>query len=297
MANEIEPGHRYVSLHLVAALIELGRASDALPIAEQSLREVEAVGSQGCELGLHCEARARVALALGDGSGFIGFAQRCEREYRRGRNRALRARFERLLECGRDAGLLPHAAPQEGWTAPPRRGEVSSPPSRGAVATSSEASSATMLLQTVSERLAGCRNNSERATELAKLVLEATRAQQCLLFTVIDGGLRFYAAQPPQRASAALTAALERHLHAQLQSDDTLTAVVEPIGGALETGSDEHLEPLLLQTRRLDQTQVVGIAALRYGATRYELPNRALLAAVAEALLDDDQADCVTRVD
>jgi hypothetical protein len=297
IAHEVEPGHRYVGLQLIPALIELGRASEALPISEQSLREVEALGSQGCELGMHCEARARVALALGDAAGFSDYAERCEREYRRGRNRALRARYERLLERGRARGLGRPGAAQDAWSAPPRPIDSSLPITRtGGVVTT--ASSSTLLLQSVSERLAACEGAGERARELAKLVLEATRAEGCLLFAVMGGGLRFIAAHPAQRASAALIASLERHLHAQLQSDDTLTAVVEPerllgVGGR----PDEALEPLLLQTRRHDQRQVVGLAALRYGAARYELPDRGLLAAVAEALLDDDQADCVTRVD
>ena len=42
---------------------------------------------------------------------------------------------------------------------------------------------------------------------------------------------------------------------------------------------------------------LAGTAALRFGATRYEPPDAHLLGAVAAALLDDDSADVVTRID
>jgi len=283
LEHGIEPGHRYVAQHLIGALLELGRAQDALPLAERALREVEATGAQGCMLGLQYEARARVALALGDRPGFADYAERCGREYQRGRNRALRSRFEALMERGRADGLapqLPSLRPGVSRSAVPSSRDTSAPPST----------------QTVHERLAGCIGSAERNAMLAKLVLEATGGDAVLLFALYDGGLRSIAASPEQKPTPALIAVLDRHVRAELARDDTPTVVLAAGDRALERVGSGSFEPILLQARRDEQLLVAGLAAVRYGTASFELPNRALLDAVVAALLDDDEADCVTRV-
>ncbi|HMI90113.1 MAG TPA: protein kinase, partial [Polyangiales bacterium] len=226
----IEPGHRYVAQHLIAALLELGRAQEALPLCERALREVEATGAQGCMLGLQYEARARVALALGDRAGFADYAEHCGREYQRGRNGALRARFDALMDQGRSSGLLPNLS------RPPLRSDFA----RTGSAASTRDVSAT---QTAHERLAGCIGSAERNAMLAKLVLEATGGDAVLLFALYEGGLRLIAASPEQKPTRALVAALERYVRAQLAQEDTPTVVLAAGERAFELVGGGSFEP------------------------------------------------------
>jgi hypothetical protein len=79
------------------ALVKLGRLEEAARLADRCLAEAEARGTRGLVLGSRLETRARVALAAGDEDGFVEYSERCAQEYKRGRNRALTARYERLM--------------------------------------------------------------------------------------------------------------------------------------------------------------------------------------------------------
>jgi hypothetical protein len=108
--------------------------------------------------------------------------------------------------------------------------------------------------------------------------------------------LRSIAADPERKPPPGLVAALERHVRAELAHDAMPTVVLDADDRALARRGRGSYEPVLLQTRRDEQVLVAGVAAVGYGALRFDLPNRALLEVVAAALLDDDEADCITRV-
>ena len=293
----IDPGNRFVVPHLVTALCALGRHERARLLAERSVKEEDDEGGAGAQLVVQLEACARAALGLGDGPRLRELAERCTYELRHGPNRALRARLLRLYDEARARGLgafvpEPDAGPALASAAP------TSVQSSGTAATLPRTSS---LAPSAFERLANCIGSDERQLELARLVLDATGAEQCWLFALAGGGLELVAATPERDAPASLAALLERHLRAQLQNDDTMTAVLADdelpttSGGGSGVTRSGPPELLSLQLERDGQNVVVGAAALRFGATRNPTPDRAALEAVASALLDDHNADCVTR--
>jgi len=83
---------------LALSLTRAGRAAEGLPLIESAIATFEAPGRSGIVLGVAYEARARIALAMDDAIAFEHAAKCCAREYGRGKNATLAARFSRLME-------------------------------------------------------------------------------------------------------------------------------------------------------------------------------------------------------
>jgi hypothetical protein len=83
---------------LALSLTRTGRAAEALPLIESAIASLEAPGRSAIVLGVAYEARARIALAMDDAIAFERAAKCCAREYGRGKNATLAARFSRLME-------------------------------------------------------------------------------------------------------------------------------------------------------------------------------------------------------
>jgi tetratricopeptide (TPR) repeat protein len=103
--ERFEPNHRIVALPLIEAFLAADHVEQAEQLAERCIAEIEAAGVTGLLRGAAYEARARVAIARGDGAAFERCAECCAALYQHGHNRALRAKYERLLRDAQQAGL------------------------------------------------------------------------------------------------------------------------------------------------------------------------------------------------
>ena len=79
-----------------------------------AIEELLKLGSSGLHLGLAYETRARVAGRARDEQAFERFAQLCAEQYRLSENRALCARYDRLVERGQGGGAGRPRGPARG---------------------------------------------------------------------------------------------------------------------------------------------------------------------------------------
>ena len=97
-------GTRWVTT-IACAEIKLGDYESARRRLEATTHELEAMDWEGLWSAPAYEARARLAIATGDATEFEYYAMLCKRHYRVDQSAPLAARYERLLQTARDAGL------------------------------------------------------------------------------------------------------------------------------------------------------------------------------------------------
>ncbi|HKP58403.1 MAG TPA: serine/threonine-protein kinase, partial [Polyangiales bacterium] len=104
-ALNIALGAQEISRGLALAEAELGLTQQAAARMQAVLDEQLALGVSGVQLGATYEARARVAISAGDLPSVEQYARLAGDEYRYGNDSMLGARYERLLEAAKQAGL------------------------------------------------------------------------------------------------------------------------------------------------------------------------------------------------
>ncbi len=116
-AEREEIGHDRGLIEMPLALLQAGAGEGGAAVrnAEAAIERFQALGATGLNLGLAYEARAHVAILMGDREGFAKYAQLCAERYQTGRNPALTAKYEKLVQQARRSKLgvsdgLAHAA-------------------------------------------------------------------------------------------------------------------------------------------------------------------------------------------
>jgi hypothetical protein len=84
----------------------LGQTESALAHVDQAIELLSLDDGGGVQLGGAYEARARIALRMGDEAAFVRAADACERQYRLGGQRTLLARHKKLITAARKTGLI-----------------------------------------------------------------------------------------------------------------------------------------------------------------------------------------------
>lgn len=92
-----------IALALVQA--KLGEYESAIGQLETAANQFKAIGITGLNLGIVYETRARVAVLMHDDEGFRTYAKRCSEQYRTGNNRALAAKYHKLMQEARQAKI------------------------------------------------------------------------------------------------------------------------------------------------------------------------------------------------
>jgi hypothetical protein len=153
----------YVRMPLAVAHARLGAAADASRHCDVVDEVFRALETRGMNLGLACEARARVALELGDPEGFARHAATLAGHFRGTTSPALEAKYQRLMrEAQRKA------------------------PARGTDGASSVAEDEG---ETVVHALEGCTTPQQRVARALALLLERSGASKGVLLTSDDGQL------------------------------------------------------------------------------------------------------------
>lgn len=266
------------------ALVRSGNADEALGLCDQAVTELESEGVRGLWLGSMYEARAFVAIARGDDSGFERDAARCAAEYRRGRNSTLVANYERLIrEAARRAMRVPerlvHAAERN----------------PGSTTTRHELGAA---WESIAMRLAACRDAAERA-ECALATLMEHSGADAGYFYVIQGGRPVRAAAiPPDRiVPERLDAFIDAFMSDREEASDATKSLLhgetllEEGGRASEIATEAGVMfPVALTSRRASGPSVVAIAVLRLTTGARPL-GEGLLDALARSLVEHRDVD------
>jgi len=163
-------------LERVLALSEgkLGRADAAVARLDALIAQQRGQGTTGLRIGLSYEARARVALWIGDAAGFEQFAHLTAQEYRHGARSPLGARYERLLNEAKRMGV---------------RGGQALSELVGSSVLSSHMLMTQDLLTIVARNMTGKSGTSERAEAALTLLCASRNATAGHLFLCCDSGL------------------------------------------------------------------------------------------------------------
>jgi tetratricopeptide (TPR) repeat protein len=193
--DDLTASDHTLRMELALTLACAGQHEAALNTIDRLIQWSESIGSTGLALGMFYEARARIAIAMGDRASFESFSAQCAREYKKGRNSALSAKFARLLEDGR------------------RRGLAESDPVR----------ETTVMLEadpeteynTVSNRIIECVDGPDRARCALTMLLQSTDTYQGYLYGVEDSELTPLAGLPELRAEESLERWLQQWVRAE----------------------------------------------------------------------------------
>jgi len=268
----------HIDVPLALAEAKLGDFASACARLDAALprRANERIG--GLALGWLNEARARIALWMDDMESFERHAELCAQQYKKsGREPALAAKYERLMQEARHRGLTP-------------RSELADAMAMHTTASRSVHTAAIDAERMIAPALRACDSREQRVQRALELLARAAGALAGELFLVGPGGLELAASTCEGLSGAALVPALARLLDVSSanESDDqtVVTAALAVPGPVQSDSSPTNVWPLLLACARGGQTLVAGVAALHFSASAaVQLPLE-VAAAAAAALID-----------
>jgi hypothetical protein len=258
-------GYRRVAQAYAEALLVSNRASEAAALAESLIEAVCARGVRGLALGAVYELRARAALALRDENAFYAYCQRCATEYRTDLNPAVAARYQRLIRNARSfrndtqASFAPRC-------------------------------SANDVTARIRSRLVECEDAISRARCVLAILAENTLASEAYFYALRGAKPELVCALPEQPAPHGLQQSVEQWLQLEL-------APHESSGSQAERSVDAAaLHGVVLCSAITGMTTIAGIAALRYRDAKPKPPDAALVEALANVLLENDDVDPATCI-
>jgi hypothetical protein len=230
----------YIRMPLARALARLGARDEAIHNCQMILDGFEALGTQGMNLGLAYETRARVALELGDAEAFAHYAALVAKHFRTGKSSALAAKYERLMR---------HARRREEIAGAAAGGRVLDPGPR-------ETESVVRLLET-------CSTQEERLSGALTLLLQSTGTTEGVLLGPDDEQLVVRARIGSDDLPADVLAGAQKFWEGQCRLDD-MTAITDGSESDADSyGSDERsYHPVLLSHHVGGALALTGLALL-----------------------------------
>jgi tetratricopeptide (TPR) repeat protein len=263
----------------VMAALTSARAGDyprALQIMDAVLETALRLGRSGLALGTLYEARARIAIWMGDPAAFERFASLCGDELAKAHNPALSARFTRLLDEARQRDVAPISL----------RPEILELISGAATDTDYE---------TVESRMRECVDDNDRARCALTMLLQRMESFAGYLYGLKAGRLVLLAGLPERMPETGLDAWLDAGLQAELTAESEATATGEDEDSGSDTADSasyadadgRSFEALWLNARDAsNQPRLAGVLAFHVAPGPRTLPDRNLLAHIAAQLLD-----------
>jgi hypothetical protein len=277
-------------LELPLALVEAARGSftsacERLDAMNERRRHMQ---MQGVTLGWGYEARARVALAMGDAQSFKHNAHLCAQQYRKAEgDPSLAAKYERLIQDARNRALLEGAEIVDTLESSGADLDTTTPTVIGP--------SAAAALYAIST----CASAGERASSALRLLLDSTGAVDGQLYLIERAGLKLAAASRDdlecEDARTKWTELIEAACANRRSSDDDMPtrALRAP---ATEAGY--HCDSALLLTCvRNGKTALAGVAALRFASAESTNAPPAIGAAIADLLINAGDVEARTIPD
>jgi hypothetical protein len=294
---------RTLRMELALTLARVGQHEPALKTIDPLIATAESMGSTGLALGVFYEARARIAIAMGDRASFESSSAQCAREYKKGRNSALSAKFARLLEDGRRQGLV-EGDPASGTIEP-------------------LGSSPETEYNTVSNRIIECVDGPDRARCALTMLLQSTDTYVGYLYGVEASELTPLAGLPELRAEESLECWLQHWVRAEQelasQAPVTLgTATMSeppPLLGENDSETQgtcsldgesrnevsayysdlegRRFKAVLLVGQLETERRIAAVLALQVMSRQYGRPSDQLLSRIADQLLENRDVEGV----
>ncbi len=261
-------------VHFKLALIQaaLGEYENALAHCDHAFRELHALGGTGVSLGTAHETRARVAIYMGDSEAFAVHAQRCAELYQSGDYPALTAKYQRLIQHARQAGL-----------------EI---PDQLACAADISDTTERQLEEFMEMLLADCRGPADLAQRVLDLLVQQTNSTGGFLYTVRAGGPVLSASNGDRLPSEEMERLVRDTIAAETDDSRLVTMTVadfsrpraDPQYWVSKTGG--QYRPVLLGHNTEDGFAVTGLAILCVGEEAdAKVPNETVIA-VSRVLLE-----------
>jgi hypothetical protein len=216
-AAQLQFGQIPIKTALASAHAANGDRTRAEELADGAIKSLAELGSQGLNTGLAYEARARVALRVGDREGFTAWAKLCGDIFRAANNRALVAKHERLIRESR----TPETSAQSGGPAALLTGKLAA--------------------AHIAAALSACPSPRERARLGLDFLVARSGALGGFLYAIEPQGPVLAAQSGMDEVPLGLTAAVADHLRADKLDADT-------------TGSESATE---IQTASTAQTTTI----------------------------------------
>jgi hypothetical protein len=279
VAAALRAGHGlakpFICVAAALALARAGARDEALALIDEAIDAAELLGGKGFALGRFYEARARIAIYLGQPADFERYMERCALEYQKARNPALGARLAALIDHGR-RGL---AGPSE-------------PPALVTRLIQQQPEPASVY-DSVHSRMLECVDEADRSRCALTLLLQSTECSAGSLFAVRDGlAVRLLAALPEHNDDQGLQRWLEAYLEAEQRADVTASFVEEADTDELDDQSaytdDEgrRFEVTALVAEQRGEPRIVGLLVLQIGAGLRMRPPQQLCQEIAESLFE-----------
>jgi hypothetical protein len=210
------------------------------------------------------QARARIALAMGDKEAFVAWANQFVEFCATTESSSIRAQANRLTEEGRDAGVGDVR-------------EIELPITR---------MEGVDQIQTIQSRLASCTDRTERAFMALTMIVEAFGAHRGHLYGLHGRNLQRLASIPETGPSEDLTTELEDFVARQYE-DGAQTRLSGPFEDAADATKQDHagyrVRPLYSDVR--GKLALVGVVALGDEAEPITGSSRRVLRAIADTLV------------
>jgi tetratricopeptide (TPR) repeat protein len=265
---------------LALAEAKLGDYAGACRRLEDVIRDLEALGITGLELGATCEARARIAIWANDDAAIETYGRMTAKEYRHGERSPLGARYERLMDEARSSGVFVLPELTEFQTK---------------LTTTNWRSLAGVATSVAPRPLLGTRNASERAERVLRLLCEARDARSGHLYLYRDSGLELAAWRGQDPPGPELRELAERFVAQQMRADDYATVIESeqrpPLTSSawLDTRGVTH-QFVLLSGKRGAERLCAGVAVIESSGNTGTDP-------LARQLLDELAGELLTRGD
>jgi hypothetical protein len=232
---------------------------------------------QGVTLGWGYEARARVALSMGDGESFERNAQLCAQQYRKaGGDPSLAAKYERLMQDARNGGLLMHAELADALAAADMDVDTTQPTARA------PATAASVYA------LSACVSASDRADRALRLLIDSSGAVDGELYLLDGDGLKLAASSREGLGGDDTLATLLRLIDSACTSEDAPSS--SPVVVHARHPRDEIVSPLLLKCLRNGHSALAGVAALHFTSDAMPSLPFAIGAVTADLLINAGDA-------
>jgi tetratricopeptide (TPR) repeat protein len=268
---QIEVGQIKKPLALILA--KLGQTDEAIRHCESVIGDLHLLKATGINLGIAYETRARVAILMNDQKNFQSYSRLCAEQYRAGHNPVLTAKYERLLQSAREAGMN---TPKELENA--------------ALFTASRQAENDLVLD-IRKRLACSRREDELFQKALGLIVEHTKSRWGFLYLFEQNHLLLVAQstniEPPPELLQDLSAIVDRCIGEESETQTEQSEMtVRPTFLQGDVSPEKSLEPILLSLEIDGTFTVVGVAVV---SRKLDMPfqaNYGIYEAVAGGLYD-----------
>ncbi len=255
-----------IRLPLAIAYAKRGMFDSAIEQCETAIDAYRVLGSEGMNIGGAYEIRARVAVLMQDEEGFRTYASLCADQYKAGRNPALTAKYEKLMQFAARADLgvtdaLAHAA-------------------------DATTQFTGLDLKSVSTDLfSNCQGPEDRAQRIIDLLVQQSNSSGGYLYTLQEKGAKLVAQnganEPPTRMDTMvgdyLAAEANEYKEVTMTCADLRSETTSRFDWTFIQGREFH--PVLLGHNTSDQFVITGLAILFTDANKvFRFPTESVVA-------------------